>query len=147
MDSAVFRAPPWWAAWVGGTHRALSTAGASTKSLFLREGELMRALILTKIYPNRAEPFSAPFNRQQFGELSRLCDVEILATIPWFPWARAFSRWSRAGRLGDVPATDLIDGLVVHHPRFAFVPKVGRGLSGPLYAASLAGKALRYHGR
>jgi teichuronic acid biosynthesis glycosyltransferase TuaC len=90
----------------------------------------MRALILTKIYPNRAEPLSAPFNRQQFGELSRLCDVEILATIPWFPWARAFSRWSRAGRLGDVPATDLIDGLVVHHPRFA-----------------LAGTALRYQGR
>jgi glycosyltransferase involved in cell wall biosynthesis len=107
----------------------------------------MRALILTKIYPNHAEPLSSPFNRQQFGELSRLCDVEILATIPWFPWASAFSRWSRAGRLRDVPATELIDGLVVRHPRFAFVPKVGRGLSGPLYAASLAGTALRYQGR
>lgn len=107
----------------------------------------MRALILTKIYPNRVEPLSSPFNRQQFGELSRLCEVEILATIPWFPWARAFSRWSRAGRLRDVPPTDLIDGLVVHHPRFAYIPKVGPGLSGPLYAASLAATALRYQGR
>jgi len=107
----------------------------------------MQALILTKIYPNRAEPLSSPFNRQQFRELSRLCNVEILATIPWFPWAHAFSRWSRAGGLCGVPATDSIDGLVVRHPRFAFVPKVGRGLSGPLYAASLATTALRYQGR
>lgn len=107
----------------------------------------MRVLVLTKIFPNRVEPFSSPFNRQQFGELSRLCELEILATIPWFPWARAFSRWSRAGRLREVPPAELIDGLVVRHPRFAFVPKVAHGLTGPLYAASLATTALRYQGR
>src|ERR1041385_6781066 len=107
----------------------------------------MRALVLTKIYPNGVEPFSSPFNRQQFTELSRLCDLEILATIPWFPGARAFSRWSRAGKLEGVPSADLIDGLVVRHPRFVFVPKVGHGLTGPLYAASLARTALRYQGR
>jgi teichuronic acid biosynthesis glycosyltransferase TuaC len=107
----------------------------------------MRALILTKIFPNRVEPFSSPFNRQQFAELSRLCELEILATIPWFPWAQAFSRWSRAGKLLGVPSVDLIDGLVVHHPRFVFIPKVGHGLGGPLYAASLATTALRYQGR
>jgi len=107
----------------------------------------MRVLALTKIYPNRVEPFSSTFNRQQFSELSLLCDLEILATIPWFPWARAFSRWSRAGRLLDVPSADLIDGLLVHHPRFVFVPRVGPGLTGPLYAASLATTALRYQGR
>ena len=49
----------------------------------------MRALIVTKIFPNRVEPLSSPFNRQQFAELAKLCDVEILATIPWFPGARA----------------------------------------------------------
>lgn len=107
----------------------------------------MRVLVLTKIFPNRVEPFSSPFNRQQFAELSRLCELEILATIPWFPWARAFSRWSRAGRLREVPRVELIDGLVVHHPRFVFVPKVARGLTGPLYAASLATTALKYEGR
>jgi glycosyltransferase involved in cell wall biosynthesis len=107
----------------------------------------MRALVLTKIFPNRVEPFSSPFNRQQFAELSRLCELEIMATIPWFPWAQAFSRWSQAGRLSGVPPVDLIDGLVVHHPRFVFVPKVGHGLTGPLYAASLTKTALRLQGR
>jgi teichuronic acid biosynthesis glycosyltransferase TuaC len=107
----------------------------------------MRVLILTKIFPNCVEPLSSPFNRQQFRELSKLCDVQVLATIPWFPGAKAFSRWSRAGRLFDVPKEDCIDGIRVRHPRFAFLPRIGPGLSGPLYAASLATTALGYRGK
>jgi teichuronic acid biosynthesis glycosyltransferase TuaC len=107
----------------------------------------MRVLIMTKIFPNRIEPSSSPFNRQQFAALGRLCDVEILATIPWFPGAGAFRRWSRAGRLLDVPSGDRIEGLAVHHPRFAFIPRIGHAISGPLYAASLAKFVLRYRGR
>jgi glycosyltransferase involved in cell wall biosynthesis len=107
----------------------------------------MRVLILTKIFPNRLEPLSAPFNRRQFAALSRLCDVEVLATIPWFPGASAFGRWSSAGRLTTVPEHECIDGVLVQHPRFAFVPKFGSAIAGPLYAASLARAALARSGR
>jgi teichuronic acid biosynthesis glycosyltransferase TuaC len=107
----------------------------------------LRVLIMTKLFPNRIEPFSSPFNRQQFAELAGLCEVELLATIPWFPSAKAFARWSRAGRLVDVPKREHIDGLRVLHPRFAYVPKLASGLSGPLYVASLAATALRYRGK
>jgi teichuronic acid biosynthesis glycosyltransferase TuaC len=107
----------------------------------------MRVLILTKIFPNRIEPLSSPFNRQQFARLARLCDVQILATIPWFPCAKAFSKWSRAGRLFDVPKEECIDGIKVEHPRFVFVPRIAPGLSGPLYAACLATTALGYRGK
>ncbi len=106
----------------------------------------MRVLIVTRIFPNRVEPLSSPFNRQQFAKLARLCDVRVLATIPWFPCAGAFSKWSRAGRLFDVPERDVIDGIDVRHPRFAYVPRFGPGISGPLYVASLATTALRYRG-
>ena len=106
----------------------------------------MRVLILTKIFPNRAEPRSSPFNRQQFAALSRLCDAEILATIPWFPGASAFARWSRAGRLLDVPDSEIIEGITVRHPRYVFLPKV-HAVAGPLYAASLARAAMKYDGR
>jgi glycosyltransferase involved in cell wall biosynthesis len=107
----------------------------------------MRVLILTKIFPNRVEPHSSPFNRQQFAQLARLCDVRILATIPWFPGAKAFSRWSRAGRLLTVPKEERIDGIRVRHPRFVFLPRLAPGLSGPLYAASIAPTVLRYRGK
>ena len=76
----------------------------------------MRVLVVTKIFPNAVEPLSAPFNRQQLAALGRRCDVEVLATIPWFPGAGAFSRWSSAGKLSAVPRHDWIDGLAVAHP-------------------------------
>jgi teichuronic acid biosynthesis glycosyltransferase TuaC len=107
----------------------------------------MRALIITKIFPNCVERLSSPFNRRQFAALSRLCELEVLATIPWFPGASALGRWSAAGRLARVPAEEHIDGLRVRHPRVAFVPKIGHGMAGPLYAASLATTVLPYRGR
>jgi teichuronic acid biosynthesis glycosyltransferase TuaC len=107
----------------------------------------MKVLIVTKIFPNSVEPLSAPFNRQQFSALSRLCTVEILGTIPWFPGSSAFRRWSAAGRLASVPAEENVDGLRVRHPRFAFLPKVGHAIAGPLYAASLTTTILPYRGR
>lgn len=107
----------------------------------------MRVLIVTKIFPSSVEPGSSPFNRQQFRELSRLAEVELLATIPWFPGVSAFRRWSPAGRLTAVPEREEIDGLSVRHPRFLFVPKLGHAIAGPLYAASLGPTALGYKGR
>ena len=59
----------------------------------------MRVLVITKLFPNAAEPLSAPFNRQQLGALGRRCEVEVLATIPWFPGARLMARLAR-GSLG-----------------------------------------------
>jgi glycosyltransferase involved in cell wall biosynthesis len=69
--------------------------------------------------------------------------VQILATIPWFPGGAILQRWSSAGRLGRVPAHDIIDGIPVHHPRFLYIPRVGQSLMGALYAASLLPAVLR----
>jgi glycosyltransferase involved in cell wall biosynthesis len=107
----------------------------------------MRVLCVTKIFPNGLEPGSAPFNRLQFGALARHCELELLATIPWFPGASLFRRWSSTGRLAAVPEVETIDGLTVRHPRFAYLPKWGHSLGGHLYAASLASTALRQRGR
>jgi glycosyltransferase involved in cell wall biosynthesis len=107
----------------------------------------MRVLIITKIFPNSLEPLSSPFNRLQYAALQQWCEVEILATIPWFPGVSACRRWSRAAKLVEVPKQESIDGLRVLHPRFAYVPKIGHGIAGPLYAASLVATALRYFGR
>lgn len=109
-------------------------------------GLIMRVLVMTKIFPNAREPHACPFNLQQFAALSELCQVEILATIPWFPGAGRFAKWSRAGRLIDVPDNERIEGMNVSHPRFVYVPKIGTVLSGPLYAASLASRVLAYRG-
>src|SRR4029079_17873750 len=103
----------------------------------------MRVLIVTKIFPNAREPLSAPFNRQQFAALARRCEVEVLASIPWFPGAGAFGKWSSAGRLTKLARCDRIDGVDVEHPRTLYVPRFGHVLSAGLYAASMLPAVLK----
>lgn len=95
----------------------------------------LRVLAITRIFPNAVEPLSSPFNRQQFAALGRLCDLSVMATIPWFPGA-ALVRSSKSWGLRKVPARDVIAGLQVAHPRVAYVPGLA-GLSGALEVASL----------
>ena len=107
----------------------------------------MRVLAITKIFPNALEPLSAPFNRQQFAALAERCDLEVLATIPWFPGASLISRWSSAGKLAAVPRRETIAGIEVRHPRTLFVPRLAHSMWGPLYAASIAPALARYRGK
>ncbi len=107
----------------------------------------MRVLIVTRLFPNATDPFFSPFNRQQFAALAKRCDVSVLASIPWFPGARLFARWSAAGRLVDVPREERIEGLPVVHPRYLHVPRLGTNAAGALYAASLAREVLRRRGQ
>ncbi|WP_437938156.1 glycosyltransferase family 4 protein [Sorangium sp. So ce341] len=103
----------------------------------------LRVLLITKVFPNAMRPEDAPFNRHQFAALSRYCDVEVLATIPWFPGAARFSKWPIAT---GAPREEVIDGMPVRHPRFLYVPRVAQGLNGALYAGSLVPEvALRCH--
>jgi glycosyltransferase involved in cell wall biosynthesis len=107
----------------------------------------LRVLAITKIFPNAAEPLSAPFNRQQFAALREHCDLEVLATIPWFPGAGLLARWSSAGKLAAVPRRETIAGLSVSHPRTLFLPRLAHSTWGPLYAASIAPALAAYRGR
>lgn len=99
---------------------------------------MLRVLAITKIFPNAAEPLAAPFNRQQFGALAKLCRLEVMATLPWYPGAGLMAKWSSAGKLATVPAREQIAGIEVTHPKTLFVPRLAHVTWGPLYAASIA---------
>ncbi|MCX5743221.1 MAG: glycosyltransferase, partial [Proteobacteria bacterium] len=107
----------------------------------------MRVLAITKLFPNAAEPLAAPFNRQQFAALGALCELEVLATIPWYPGAGLLARWSSAGALANVPRRETIAGLDVRHPRTLFIPRAAMATWGPLYAASIAPVIAPYRGK
>jgi glycosyltransferase involved in cell wall biosynthesis len=108
---------------------------------------VLRVLAITKIFPNAAEPWSAPFNRQQFASLANHCHLDVMGTIPWFPGAGLLARWSSAGKLAEVPPLERIDGLDVTHPRTLFLPRLAHASWGPLYAASIAPALARYRNR
>jgi len=108
---------------------------------------VLRVLAITKIFPNAAEPLSAPFNRQQFAALARRCELHVMGTIPWFPGAGLLGKWSTAGRLARVPFRETIEGIDVSHPRTLFIPRLAHATWGPLYALSIAPLLARYRGK
>ena len=106
----------------------------------------MRVLALTTLFPNSQRPLLSPYNRQQFAALSRLCELEVLAAIPWFPGARMLSRWTVSGRQHVVPAIEEIDGMQVKHPRNLYLPRAP-ALAPVLFAGSLLPTVMRYRGK
>ncbi|MHC4123088.1 MAG: glycosyltransferase family 4 protein, partial [Planctomycetota bacterium] len=79
----------------------------------------MRILIITNLFPNKKEPTRAQYNRQQFGELSGLCELKIVAPLPFFKHS-----------IKEVPMAETIEGIEVFHPRYLVIPKVLRSLYG-----------------
>jgi teichuronic acid biosynthesis glycosyltransferase TuaC len=107
----------------------------------------LRVLVITKIFPSAAEPLSAPFNRQQLGALGRRCEVEVLATVPWFPGARVAARLARRPPPPEAPRRERIEGLDVEHPRTLYLPRYGHAFSAALYATSVLPALLRRRAR
>ncbi len=105
----------------------------------------MRVLAITRIFPNAAEPQSAPFNRLQLAALGRRCRVEVIATLPWFPGVALASRWSAAARVVHVPRQEQIAGLPVAHPRALYLPRL-HGAAAGLYTASLLPEVMARRG-
>ncbi|MEQ9319803.1 MAG: glycosyltransferase [Polyangiaceae bacterium] len=103
----------------------------------------MRILVISRIFPDCEQPGYASYNRRLYGELGKIHDVEVWGLIPFFPGQRLIGKADRRG----VPEEEVIDGLVVKHPRVLYAPKAGRPLSGALYVASLAGRVLEGRGR
>jgi teichuronic acid biosynthesis glycosyltransferase TuaC len=97
----------------------------------------MRVSVLTKIFPSSLEPLSAPFNRQQIGELAKRCDVDVLVAIPHVPLSSVLRVPARAARLAALPARERIDGVEVTYVRQWYVPRLGVPIAVPLYLGSL----------
>ena len=94
----------------------------------------MKVLAVTNLYPNPLQPHRAPFNRHQLRLLGLRHPLRVIAPVAWTDELAL----ARAGG-GRVARAVTLDGLPVEHPRYYFPPKVGRGLYGHCFAASVRG--------
>lgn len=86
----------------------------------------MKILIITNLFPNSKETTRGMYNKQQFMELAKLCELEVVAPIPWHHFSRT-------------PVKETIDEIEVYHPRYFMLPKIGRSLYGFFFFISLVG--------
>jgi len=83
----------------------------------------MKVLIITNLFPNNVQPERGIFNKQQFLELAKLCQIRVVAPVPWFPKIKA---GGARGEFARVVAEEVIDGITTYHPRYIVTPKFGR---------------------
>lgn len=97
----------------------------------------MRVVAVTRVWPNRFEPTQSAFNRQQFAELAKLCDLEVIAGIPHLPGAGLLGRPRRLARLSRLPRHDRVAGIPTTNMRQLYLPKLDLPVLLPLCLLSL----------
>ncbi len=87
----------------------------------------LSVLALTSQYPNAASPHQASFNRQQFAELAKICDLSVVAPVPIKEMLGP----------GQNPSKPLSRHPPVVHPVFWYPPKFKRQWHGRTYLWSV----------
>lgn len=81
----------------------------------------MKVLLTSHLFPNRVEPISGVFIKEQVDFLRRECEIKVVAPVPWFPPVGGFGRWSQ---FNEVPWRRELDGIEVFHPRYLIFPRM-----------------------
>lgn len=80
----------------------------------------MRVLVFTTVYPNEKQPNLGVFVRERMSRVAKLCDIKVLAPVPYFPLAGLFKEKYRH----RIPRIEYQESIEVHHPRFFLIPGV-----------------------
>jgi len=85
----------------------------------------LRMLTFTTLYPNSVRPRHGIFVETRLREILRRtnADVQVVAPIPWFP--STLPVFGRFAKFAKVPPHETLQGIRVHHPRYAAVPGAG----------------------
>jgi glycosyltransferase involved in cell wall biosynthesis len=89
----------------------------------------LRLLTFSTLFPNAARPNHGVFVENRLRQLiaSGAATATVVAPVPWFPsTAPWFGDWARHAR---APHAEERNGLVILHPRYPVLPRVGMALA------------------
>lgn len=86
----------------------------------------MNVLVLTTVYPNEKQPNLGIFVHERIRHVSKLCEVKVLAPVPYFPLAGLIKeKYSHR-----ITRIEYQQGIEVHHPKFFVTPGIMKFLDG-----------------
>ena len=103
----------------------------------------MRALTIATLFPNNMQPVHGLFVKERIKALSELCELRVIAPIPFTPPVGGSKLPGRYRLYPHVKRREELEGLTVEHPRFLTIPKVFKSLDGFLFFASLLPEVVR----
>jgi glycosyltransferase involved in cell wall biosynthesis len=94
-----------------------------------------RAVVLSTLFPNPAQPTAGVFVRERMFRVARSIPLIVVAPMPWFPFQGLIRRWRPHFR-PPAPAKETEAGIEIHRPRFLSVPGALKGLDGGFMAVA-----------
>ncbi len=91
----------------------------------------MRILTFTSIFPDNSRPTFGIFIYQRIAAVARIAGNTVIVVAP-VPYVPSWLPGKKAKQLRAVPQEEHWGGLQVYHPRYPFLPKIGRPLHGLL---------------
>ncbi len=104
------------------------TLRTASKSELTMSNSPIRILTITTLYPNSQQPAHGIFVENRLRWLTKDGRVEASVIAP-VPWAPPIVRNPEFIKLRAIPRKESRHGFVVHHPRYAVIPKVGMSLT------------------
>lgn len=92
-----------------------------------------RLVVLSRVFPNAAQPAYGVFVRERMSRVAEHLPVTVVAPVPWFPGQGLLRRW-RPGYRPWVAYRERQAGVEVLHPRFLCLPGLLKPLDGLLLA-------------
>ena len=89
----------------------------------------LRLLTFSTLFPNSVRPNHGVFveNRLRHLLASGQATSTVVAPVPWFPTSdKRFGEWAVHA---DVPAEETRHGILVRHPRYPVIPRVGMSVA------------------
>jgi teichuronic acid biosynthesis glycosyltransferase TuaC len=80
----------------------------------------LRVLVISRLYPRPSDPVLGIFIEEEVKELSRRCQIKVMAPIPWFLPLKFFKKWYAYTR---IPAHEIREGIEVFRPRTIILPR------------------------
>ena len=89
---------------------------------------MLSLLTITTLFPNPIQPTHGIFVATRLEKLlnTRRATAHVIAPVPWIP---PLVRHKGAGRLDLIPAQTKRGPLVIEHPRYIVIPKIGMTLA------------------
>ncbi|MBF0437072.1 MAG: glycosyltransferase family 4 protein [Magnetococcales bacterium] len=103
----------------------------------------MDILTFTTLYPNDSQPNHGLFVEHRIRRLAQSgqANVRVLAPVAWFPFTHP--RFGNYAGLARVPRRDQRHGVIIEHPRYPLIPKIGMNLTPLTMAVAMIGPLRR----
>ena len=100
----------------------------------------MKILTIATLFPNNVQPVHGLFVKERIKALAKLCQLKIMAPVPFFPPLKLFHKYYL---YSQVKKRENIEGLDVLHPRFFTIPRLVPFLDGFFFFLSLLPRIIR----